>query len=71
MKPHYEAIAEKTRSAQVAHIDETSHQENKARMWVWLMAAQLSALFMIHEKWSRATFRELIGDWRGTPISDG
>jgi transposase len=71
MKPHYEAIAEITRRAPVAHVDETSHPENKAHMWVWLMATQLSALFMIHEKRSKAAFRELVGDWQGILVSDG
>ncbi len=71
VKPHYEKIAETTRSQSIAHIDETSFPRNGALAWLWVMATQLTALFMIHPNRSKKAFDELIKEWAGILINDG
>jgi transposase len=68
--PHYEKIAETTRSESSAHIDETSFPQSGTLAWLWVMATSVSALFMIHPNRSKKAFEELIKDWAGILVSD-
>lgn len=69
--PHYEEIALHARSAEVAHIDETSWRRCGALSWLWVMASSATVLFMVHPKRSRAAFEALIKDWEGILVCDG
>jgi transposase len=70
INPHYEKIAEITRSEAIAHIDETSFPQNGTLAWLWVMATSVSSLFMIHPNRSKKAFEELIQDWAGILVSD-
>jgi transposase len=67
----YKMIAVQVRQGKVNHIDETSWHKNGALMWLWVMANQTSALFMIHPRRSWEAFQDLIHDWKGILVSDG
>lgn len=71
IKPHYESIRDKARSAPVNHIDETSWKNCGKLNWLWVMANSVVAFFMIHPNRSQAAFLELIGAWEGILVSDG
>ena len=69
--PHYEAIADKARSSEVNHLDETSWFRAGILSWLWVMANSAVAFFMIHSKRDTKAFKSLIGDWEGILVSDG
>ena len=64
--PHYGAIANNARGAEVNHIDETSWFRNGVLSWLWVMANSTAAFFMIHSNRSMEAFRSLIQDWRAS-----
>jgi len=71
IEPSYEAIASQVRQAKVNHADETSWHKNGVLMWLWVLANQTSAFFMIHSRRSWEAFEDLIRDWKGILVSDG
>lgn len=71
IEPHYEAIANKARTAPVNNIDETSWRRNGMLSWLWVMGNATVAFFMIHRARSRKAFEALIEDWKGILVSDG
>lgn len=68
--PHYRAIERCTRLAPRNHIDETPWLRKGALHWLWVMVNPQSALFLIHPNRSTQAFRQLVGSWDGTLISD-
>ena len=71
IKPHYESIGKEARDASVNYIDETSHRLKAKLQWLWVMANQAVAFFMIHPNRSKEAFEALIKDWMGILVSDG
>ena len=71
IKPHYESIGREARDASVNYIDETSHRLKEKLQWLWVMANQAVAFFMIHPNRSKEAFEALIKDWMGILVSDG
>jgi len=71
IKPHYEAIGEKTRQSEVNHVDETSWFQNAKLCWLWVLTNVKEAFFMIHEHRSKEAFKALIRDWAKILVSDG
>jgi transposase len=69
--PHYEAIGEAARRADVNHIDETSWKTKGGLRWLWAMVSVAASFFIIHRRRSRAAFEELVGAWEGILVSDG
>lgn len=71
IRPHYEAIGQVARRADVNYIDETSWVRNGALMWIWTMVSTTVAFFMVHPRRSKEAFAALIKDWVGVLVSDG
>jgi len=69
--PHYEAIARHARRAPVNYIDETSWFLTNTLQWLWVMASDTVAFYMIHPHRSKEAFTALIDDWEGLLVSDG
>jgi transposase len=58
--PHYDAIAEKARSAQVNYIDETSWYQHGVLAWLWVMVNTTVALFTVQASRSKAAFEVVL-----------
>ena len=71
IEPHYTAIATQARHAPVNYIDETSWFLTHALQWLWVMASDRVAFYMIHPHRSKEAFAALIDDWAGILVSDG
>jgi transposase len=69
--PHYEAIATLARQAPVGYIDETPWYCHHTLHWLWTMATDTVALYLIHPNRSKEAFFALIEDWQGLLVSDG
>jgi transposase len=69
--PHYQAIATQVRHAAVNYIDETPWFLTHTLQWLWVMASETAALYMIHPHRSKEAFAALIDDWAGILVSDG
>ncbi len=69
--PHYSAIATQARHALVNYIDETPWFLTNTLQWLWVMASDTVAFYMIHPHRSKAAFAALIDDWEGILVSDG
>jgi transposase len=69
--PHYSAIATQARHALVNYIDETPWFLTNTLQWLWVMASDTVAFYMIHPHRSKAAFVALIDDWEGILVSDG
>jgi transposase len=69
--PHYTAIATQARHAVVNYIDETPWFVTSTLQWLWVMASDTAALYMIHPRRSKEAFAALIDDWTGILVSDG
>jgi transposase len=69
--PHYEAIAQHARRAPVNYIDETPWFLTNTLHWLWVMANDTVAFYMIHPHRSKEAFAALIDDWEGLLVSDG
>src|SRR5262249_10275329 len=57
--------------APVNYIDETSWYCLNALEWLWVMANEREAFYMIHPHRSKEAFAALIDDWEGIRVSDG
>jgi transposase len=71
IQPHYEAIAEQARGAQVNYIDETAWYQHGVLAWLWVMVNTTVALFTVDTSRSKAAFEALVGRWAGILVSDG
>ena len=71
IKPHYTLIANQARQAPVAYIDETPWYCEHSLEWLWVMATEQVAFYMIHLRRSKAAFFDLIEEWTGLLVSDG
>jgi transposase len=69
--PHYTLIATQARQARVNYIDEPPWYCENALEWLWVMASEQVAFYMIHPRRSKAAFFDLIEDWAGLLVSDG
>lgn len=69
--PHYTLIATQARQARVNYIDETPWYCENALEWLWVMANEQVAFYMIHPRRSKEAFFDLIEDWVGLLVSDG
>lgn len=69
--PHDEAMARHARRAPVNYIDETSWFLTHTLHWLWVMASDTVAFYMIHPRRSKEAFAALIDDWEGLLVSDG
>jgi transposase len=69
--PHYDAIADRAREAEVNNIDETSWFRSGIVSWLWVMASSTVAFFMIHSRRNMEAFKSLVKDWEGILVSDG
>jgi transposase len=69
--PHYSLIATQARQAAVNYIDETPWYCENSLEWLWVMASEQVAFYMIHARRSKEAFFELIEDWAGLLVSDG
>jgi transposase len=71
IEPHYMAIATQARQAPVNYIDETPWFLTNALHWLWVMASDTVAFYIIHPHRSKEAFAALIDDWAGILVSDG
>jgi len=69
--PHYEAIAQRARSAAVNYVDETAWYQHGVLAWLWVMVNPTVAFFMVHASRSKAAFEALVKRWAGILVSDG
>src|SRR4029453_16109183 len=69
--PHYTAIATQAGHAAVNYIDETPWFLTNTLQWLWVMASDTVAFYMIHPHRSKEAFAALIDDWTGLLVSDG
>jgi transposase len=69
--PYYAVIARQARQASVNYIDETSWYCLNTLEWLWVMASERVAFYMIHPRRSKEAFAALIDDWEGILVSDG
>jgi transposase len=69
--PYYTVIAQQARQAPVNYIDETSWYCLNTLEWLWVMASERVAFYMIHPHRSKEAFAALIDDWVGILVSDG
>ena len=71
LKPLYETIAQKARSAPVNYVDETTWYQHGVLAWLWVMVNPTVAFFMVHASRSKAAFEVLVERWAGLLVSDG
>jgi transposase len=69
--PHYEAIAQKARSAEVNYIDETAWYQHGVLAWLWVMVNATVALFKVQASRNKVAFEALVERWAGILVSDG
>jgi transposase len=69
--PYYVVIATQARQSSVNYIDETSWYCLNTLHWLWVMASERVAFYMIHPRRSKEAFAALIDDWAGVLVSDG
>jgi transposase len=69
--PYYVVIATQARQSSVNYIDETSWFCLHTLHWLWVMASEHVAFYMIHPRRSKEAFAALIDDWAGILVSDG
>src|SRR5262245_51200557 len=69
--PYYAVIARQARQAPVNYIDETPWYCLNTLEWLWVMASEQVAFYMIHPRRSKEAFAALIDDWEGILVSDG
>jgi transposase len=69
--PYYTMMAAQARQAPVNYIDETPWYCENSLEWLWVMASEQVAFYMIHPRRSKEAFFDLIEDWAGLLVSDG
>src|SRR5262249_36647425 len=68
---YYRGIAPQAGKASVNDIDERAWFCMNALHWLWVMASEWVAFYMIHPRRSKEAFAALIDDWAGILVSDG
>jgi transposase len=68
---HDTLIATQARQAPVNYIDETPWYGANTLEWLWVMASEQVAFYMIHPRRSTEAFFALIEAWAGLLVSDG
>src|SRR5262249_7251689 len=71
IEPYYAVIARQARRASVEYIGENPWYCLHTLEWLWVMASERVAFYMIHPRRSREAFAALIDDWAGILVSDG
>jgi transposase len=71
IEPYYAVIATQARHAPVNYIDETPWYCDRVLEWLWVMASEQVAFYMIHPRRSKEAFTALIDEWAGLLVSDG
>jgi transposase len=71
LDPYYTALAMQARQAPVNYIDETPWFCTHTLHWLWVMASERVAFYMVHPRRSKEAFAALIDDWAGLLVSDG
>jgi transposase len=71
IEPHYTALAMQARQAPVNYIDETPWFCTHTLHWLWVMASERVAFYLVHPRRSKEAFAALIDDWAGLLVSDG
>ena len=71
LAPDYTALAMQARQAPVHYSAETPWFCTPTRHWLWVMASERVAVYMVHPRRSKAAFAALIDDWAGILVSDG
>jgi transposase len=69
--PYYAVMARQARQATVNYIEETPWYCRNTLEWLWVMASEQVAFYMIHPRRSKEAFAALIDDWAGLLVSDG
>jgi transposase len=69
--PYDALMATQARQAAVNSIDETPWYCENALEWLWVMASEQVAFYMIHARRSKEAFFDLMEDWAGLLVSDG
>jgi transposase len=69
--PYYAAIAQQARQAPVNSIDEPPWYCLNTLEWLWVMASDTVAFYLIHPHRSKEAFAALIDGWEGLLVSDG
>jgi transposase len=69
--PYSTLMAAPARQAPVNSIDETPWYGDNSLEWLWVMASEQVAVYMIHPRRSKEAFFDLIEDWAGLWVSDG
>src|SRR5262245_31898412 len=69
--PHYNAFARHARQAPVNYIDETAWYLATTLQWLWVMANDTVAFYMMHPHRSKEACTALIEEWAGLLVSDG
>src|SRR5438128_1850811 len=69
--PYDGVRATQARQSSVNSIDETSWFCLPTLHWLWVMASEQGAFYMIHPRRSKAACAALIEDWAGLLVSDG
>jgi transposase len=69
--PYYAVMARQARQALVNYIDETPWYCLNTLAWLWVMASEQVACYMIHPRRSKEAFAALSDDWAGLLVGDG
>src|SRR5262249_17302888 len=69
--PPYTASATQARHALVNYIGEPPSFLTNTLQWLWVMASDTAAFYMIPPHRSKAAFAALIDAWEGLLVSDG
>ncbi len=69
--PYYVVIATQARQSAVNYIDETSWFCMHTLHWLWVMASEGVAFYMIHPRRSKEACAARIDEWTGTLVSNG
>jgi len=70
IQPHYDTIGQLVRRACVNYIDETSYYLCHELQWLWGMVNPREAFYQVLAHRNSESFQILIGDWKGTLVSD-
>jgi len=55
----------------LSQIDKTPWFLTRTLHWLWMMASDTVAFYMIQPPRSKAAFTAIINDWEGSMVSDG
>jgi transposase len=71
LDPYYTALAMQARQAPVNDSDATPWFCTHTLHWLWVMARERVAFYMVHPRRAKEAFAALIDDWAGLLVSDG